>query len=984
MSSCRLGVTLQLQKQVGKPQRQLVKRGPSYQWGKWLILVLCFRIGEASNPGPAPGHEWTFGLCNPSGLTSKTDHVARMPGSVWVCCETHLTKPGVAQLKHGLRVLQSPFQYVAPGHPCDPRSSQDVGTFSGVLMVSQYPARALAHQFPTELFETSRLQVAGLCVNQAWIHVGMIYGVPKSVSHQQAKYQTECLLEALIDRVALQTTGPRILCGDINYQPHELQQLARLKALGFREAQDVALQKWGFIPQPTGKGDRRIDQIWLSPELQKVLVSLRVEDGWWADHAMIQCTFASSKDAFEIDHWEMPLPFPWPGQWDAKVEFNTALDPSLAYAQMWHCFEQTAISHLHQTHRAVTPQQCGRGTTLDTVKRKQTISPCKLGREGDEQPMYLGVSLQHNRWFRQFRRLQALVRNVSKRGFHPTQVEQRIHLWQAVRNSPGFAGGFARWWTVEGLLPKFPSGFPLELPELDTLSLMTESFRVKLRSFEASLDLKQKGIEKSKRKSDLSFVFRDCKRENPPLVDALIQTQFGTIEAVNSDDQSLVFTEPVKFNDHDPIVGCGRVLSMIQSDHDQLWVEDVRGLEPGDVVVQEKAITTDTAILNEFQSVWAKRWIKLQHLAEGQWDQICGFIQRAFPPLEWDFRPWTAGQVEHVIATKKKRSATGADGVSKRDLHSLPPSAFQTFADMYNAIEASHQWPKQLQVGIVSSLDKLKGGSSVDSYRPITIYPLLYRAWSSHRARQTLKKIAKVLPSSVCGGVPGKQARAVWFEVSQLLEEANFTNDGWQGVMLDIKRAFNALPRHPICAILRALNVPNQLAMTWSSYLAGQVRRFKVRQSIGHEIPSCVGLPEGCGLSVLGMVLIDWLFDLWLNEQWRLPKQLYLFVDDWHVAFQEVSEYPVMLQHIRSFANLLDLEIDLKKSFAWSTDASDRKLLKEGDLAVTLAARDLGSHQNFSLRSGNKIVTERIKDLQHLWPKLKKSVAPYRSKVIAI
>ena len=982
-----LGICRQLHKQVENPQRKLVHRGPSYRWGCWLFLLVCFRIGEASNPGPDPQDEWTFGLCNPSGLTSKTDHAARLPGSVWVCCETHLTQPGVAQLKQGLRVLQSHHKYVVPGYPCAPRTSTDVGTFSGVLMLSQYPARALAHQFPPDLYKTSRLQVAGVCVGQTWVQVGMLYGVPKSVAHQQAKYQTECLLETLVDRLAWQTQGPRIICGDFNYQPYELHQLSRLRAMGFREVQDIALDKWGKLPRPTGRGDRRIDQIWLSPELQHVLSDFQVEEGWWADHAVLQCTFQSSHTAFEIDHWVMPMPLPWPAQhenWHIHQGYDPNIDPSTAYAQMWHCIEHSALDALSSSKYQVSSQQCGRGITLDTLKRKPSISPCKVGREGDDQPQYMGVSLQHNRWFRQLRRLQALARNVHKQGVTSHQVEQRYHLWHSIRNSVGFAGGFARWWQTEKLAPNFPNGLPLVLPQESELHLMCESFRVRLRQFETSLEQKRKGSARAKRRSDLSYVFRDCQKEKPPLVDALIQTNYGTIESVNPDDQSLVFTEPVQFNQHDPIIGQGKLIAAIHSEHDQLWVEDTSGLSPGDCIVQERAITTDQAILHEFHKVWSDRWVKLRHLDNEQWQKISGFIRQAVAPIEWNMPQWTGDQVSKLIATKKKSSATGADGVSRRDLLSMPPHVHSIFADMFNAIESTNAWPKQLTVGIVSSLDKMKGGGTVDSYRPITIYPILYRVWSSHRARQALRILTHHLPSSVRGGVPGKQARAVWFEISQLLEGAHFGNESWQGVMLDIRRAFNALPRQPIWAILDALNFPPQLTKTWGSFVAQQVRRFRVRQSTGCEIPSCVGLPEGCALSVMGMILIDWVFDLWLHAHWTIPKQLYLYIDDWHVAFSDSHEHSDLLRHIRNFSDQLDVEIDDSKSFAWGAHAQDRKILKSGELDVTLAARDLGAHQNFSLKSGNRVVTDRIKMMQPLWSKLRGSVAPYRSKEVAI
>ena len=109
-----------------------------------------------------------------------------------------------------------------------------------------------------------------------------------------------------------------------------------------------------------------------------------------------------------------------------------------------------------------------------------------------------------------------------------------------------------------------------------------------------------------------------------------------------------------------------------------------------------------------------------------------------------------------------------------------------------------------------------------------------------------------------------------------------------------------------------------------------------------------------------------------------------LYVDDWHIAFRDSEEYATLLHQVHGFANHLDVEIDTSKSFAWGSHSQDRKILKKGKLKVTLAARDLGAHQNFSLKSGNRIVTERIKQIQSLWSKLRGSVAPYRSKVVAI
>ena len=100
---------------TSKKDKQFFPRG----WKVWFFLILMFRVGEAANPGPSPaGNEtWSFGIYNPSGLTSKMDQVAHLPGQVRVASETHLTKLGVDKFKQGISSLGSPYQYIIPGCP---------------------------------------------------------------------------------------------------------------------------------------------------------------------------------------------------------------------------------------------------------------------------------------------------------------------------------------------------------------------------------------------------------------------------------------------------------------------------------------------------------------------------------------------------------------------------------------------------------------------------------------------------------------------------------------------------------------------------------------------------------------------------------------------------------------------------------------------------------------------------------------------------
>ena len=224
----------------------------------------------------------------------------------------------------------------------------------------------------------------------------------------------------------------------------------------------------------------------------------------------------------------------------------------------------------------------------------------------------------------------------------------------------------------------------------------------------------------------------------------------------------------------------------------------------------------------------------------------------------------------------------------------------------------------------------------------------------------------------------------MWFEISQLIEASHLAESPLHGVLLDVQRAFNALPRYPIWALLIALDAPKWFVQTWSAFVTGQNRRFRVRASVGDSIYSTVGYPEGCALSVVAMTLLDWVLDAWLCAMVGDPHSLVTYVDDWHVVYPNVVSFPIILSSVQEFAHATDLVIDDKKSHVWASHAESRAILRSSGNRVTLSARDLGAHHNFCLRRGNRTLVERLEQMPSVWVKLRSCVSPYRLKIYGL
>lgn len=330
----------------------------------WFLQFI--RVGEASHPGPPKSAEWTVGTFNPNGLAHRADVVSSIPGDFWGVTETHLSGIGYQKFVRGLRCNKSNFIHVVPGKHCRLNRSNEAGDFTGVAALSKWPRRALPHSIPPAIYDTSRVQVVRTCIHGLWITAGILYGTPKSTSHLHPKFHTEQHLETLIDRVACQTVGPRIVMGDFNWEKSELHQLYRLEDLGFVEIQDLASSWWGTPVLPTGTGTRRIDYVYISKELIGLFNGVTVDHEQWQDHASVAACFHSVPTDFDRFLWATPQDTNWPTtQWRFCYHPPSDANPTVKYADFWNQVEQSASLELIREGKSPLPKAAvGRGQTL--------------------------------------------------------------------------------------------------------------------------------------------------------------------------------------------------------------------------------------------------------------------------------------------------------------------------------------------------------------------------------------------------------------------------------------------------------------------------------------------------------------------------------------------------------------------------------------------------------------------------------------------
>ena len=947
-------------------------------WRLFLCLACLCRVGEASLPGP--GDNFRLGVCNPGGLHHKASLFAMQEADIWVVSETHLTRGGLSHFRNELKALGSPFQWTIHGHPVLPRSQiSEVGKWAGVAVISKCPSRSLVQHWDPAQYASGRLVAATSFCRGLWISGIGVYGTPVGPTHPRAKASTESLLDLAVSRIQ-QAVGCRYVAGDWNHDHDTLQAVSRLKMLGFIDVQDLHFQQCGVFPLPTCRGKTRRDYLYVSPELAQRFISCCVDPLAWTDHASVVGEFRASSDLDLKYVWPIPSKLDWPSSPCLPiVDFEASHDLDSSYRAFWKQREEVAVKEARRKGISVLPGATGRGLHQRPKVCKVSQAPVRKGRVGEVQPAFLGYSLIHAHWFRQLRRLQSFVRLASVESSGGQHVIHANSLWESILRAPGFQPDFATWWQsrlsrIDDVLaiPRLP-------PDGQTAWWIFSSFQEEVSRFESALIKHKNYAARLKRTGDIAHLYRRVRRDAPDQVDVLFHEVSGTVANIDSGDSAIEFESAHPWKSDRPVFHRGRQLNVHHAESDKVWLESVDEVEVGDVVVQPQSTGSLSALFQAFADQWKQRWVRHAQLPSERWDVIISFAEQFLRPVNAPELAFTPSLLRAVIHGKKKLAATGLDGVSRADLLALDSNGLASLISLYRNACKSGQWPQQVLNGAVKSLAKKSSPSTPDHFRPVTVFSMVYRCWSSAESRYWLSHLDEILDPMLLGNRKGKRAADVWRCMLDHVEDSRINGETASGLILDLEKAFNTLPRKPTLAAVRLLGLPFTVIRSWAGALSAMSRHFAIRGSYSPGLLSDCGFPEGCGLSCVAMVAIDQLFHCWICKSQEMAAAV-TYVDNWELLLQDPSSIKSSFDRVLEFASLLDITVDEKKTVAWSNDPIARKNFRQQGFRVDLAVRELGAQLTFSRQIRNATLLDRVKGLNDFWLKLRTAGGTFAQK----
>ena len=583
----------------------------------WLVILLLCRVGEASVPGPGSlpdpasvrggASVWQLAVCNPSGLGGKAFTCLDSPHDVVLLSETHLTAPGKRAFFGALRSSGSTFRNMITSHPVPPRhSSSQVGQWSGTVMLSRWPLRALPHGFDSLTYESGRLCVGSFCVRGLWVHGCVVYGPPTGPTHPQAKAITNHLLELAFQRIS-SLPGLRFVAGDWNHDLARLEAIGVMRTLGFEDVQTLHKSRTGQAPRATCKFENRHDYLFLSPELAGLFSHCSILEHDWTDHAEVVGHFTGGQQSLEHFPWPIPDSMDWSNsvarRCNPSVDF---LDPTLVddqYESFWTQVERTQRHALRQVG-IQCPNAClGRGKFRGPQRRVSNFVPPKASRCGEKQPAFLGSCLQHIRWSKQARRLRSYCRLARVETPGQAHRKHACSLWHSIVHACGFPGGFLQWWNQRFHALGEPLTLPVAPPSSAFAILILMGFEAELDSLEFALRRSKDFAAWLKRASDPYQMFAAVRRESPAQVSTLIRCVSAIVVDDPSDASLSLDSEHVWLPDASFVHSSGVVAPLVVTP-DRLWLDDVSSYAVGNKITQSRHDADLATLFAAFEEQW--------------------------------------------------------------------------------------------------------------------------------------------------------------------------------------------------------------------------------------------------------------------------------------------------------------------------------------------------------------------------------------------
>eukprot|EP00438_Fugacium_kawagutii_P007385 Skav202176 [mRNA] locus=scaffold3078:33949:37509:- [translate_table: standard] len=324
----------------------------------------------------------------------------------------------------------------------------------------------------------------------------------------------------------------------------------------------------------------------------------------------------------------------------------------------------------------------------------------------------------------------------------------------------------------------------------------------------------------------------------------------------------------------------------------------------------------------------------------------------------------TGHQLHQAMITTKPTSARGSDGWSTRDLAKLPEQLCSALAALLSLVEVAEKWPVRWVYAKTVCLPKTQEAQSAMQARPITIMSRAYRAWAKIRGQQIAQMITCHIPKQIGGASMHVSSDLIALLNAITLEDSLLHDKRTCGIVLDIIKAYNAIPRGGLLKLMAWLGVPAPMLQGYRAMMKQMLRFFQAVQSCSGCQTTTTGIIEGCSVAVPAMLAIS------IMAHYTIIKAspnttTAIFADNWSFNGPDPPSLCAAFYALHEMTCAWKLGISPQKNWAWATVSSFRKQLRNlvidgACIPVVFHEKDLGVEQSYCRKKHMKTIKDRM------------------------
>lgn len=218
----------------------------------------------------------------------------------------------------------------------------------------------------------------------------------------------------------------------------------------------------------------------------------------------------------------------------------------------------------------------------------------------------------------------------------------------------------------------------------------------------------------------------------------------------------------------------------------------------------------------------------------------------------------TLEEVESIVASLRNAAAPGEDGITGPMLK-LSPTSIRYLHRLICLVWRRRKAPMQWKHALLVSLYKGKGDKrACDNLRGISLLSIPGKVYAALLLRRLSQHLHSRLHEAQCGFVPGRGLTDAAFVLRQLMAKSWEFAAPLYLAFVDLRKAFDSVPRDALWRVLRAYGAPPLLVELVTDLHTGTLAAVRLGALKGEPFSVSSGVRQGCVIApMLFNVFID-------------------------------------------------------------------------------------------------------------------------------